>query len=341
MNTVFKLGLSAVMVATLAACSGGAEQRRQAQDDFEYLDTQPLKTWQGLADQSGQFSTNYRIPETNYSGEVGRGVDIRPPVQILKLIPGARYERDQRGVTVALAQRSQLESVWETVQRLVRDNQVNVVSQSDNAIETGWIAWQEDTDEVKARYQISKLERGNRFALGVNIVEWEKNGSDAILTPDSRNRYNTLLTNIITTYHDEALREAARIRAQELVKQIPISLGQDRSGLPVIIARAPYDVLWDRLPMILDEIGFTIENRNRSQGTLDVKYSSPDNEFWQELGIKPMTLSRSSYNILLGDLGNRTSINVTDSDGKPIEPEALASMSPALAAVIERLNSQI
>ncbi|KOO11007.1 outer membrane assembly protein BamC, partial [Vibrio xuii] len=61
-------------------------------------------------------------------------------------------------------------------------------------------------------------------------------------------------------------------------------------------------------------------------------------EFWNDIGVKPMELKSGVYTFLLGDLGNRTSINVTDSSGKPVEEQLLKDMAPVISAVIEREN---
>ncbi|MCF9378529.1 outer membrane protein assembly factor BamC, partial [Vibrio parahaemolyticus] len=39
---------------------------------------------------------------------------------------------------------------------------------------------------------------------------------------------------------------------------------------------------------------------------------------------------------LFGDLGNRTSINVTDSAGKPVNEALLKEMVPVLSAVVDK-----
>ncbi|MEI8634142.1 outer membrane protein assembly factor BamC [Vibrio sp. PP-XX7] len=80
-----------------------------------------------------------------------------------------------------------------------------------------------------------------------------------------------------------------------------------------MIARSPYDALRQRLSQSLMKIGFKIEDQNRSQGTMSVKYSRPDDEVWSSLGVQAFTLPQGSYTFLLGDLENRTSINMTDS----------------------------
>ncbi|MDF5404303.1 outer membrane protein assembly factor BamC, partial [Vibrio parahaemolyticus] len=114
------------------------------------------------------------------------------------------------------------------------------------------------------------------------------------------------------------------------------TMGKDRSGLPVIIARAQYNMLWQRLPNILPKMGFKIEERSQSQGTITAKYASPDDEFWNDIGVKPVELAAGKYTFLLGDLGNRTSINITDSSGKPVEEEFLKSLAPVLAATVKQ-----
>ncbi|WP_407331140.1 outer membrane protein assembly factor BamC [Enterovibrio sp. 27052020O] len=339
MKPVFKLGLSVVLVASLAACSS-ADKRRQASDDFEYLDAPALSQWQTLPDQQPEFSGAYRIPERQFDGPVGRDIDIRPPQQILELIPGARYEQDTKGVTVWMPRAEQAERLWQTIEDMASQTQIPVRTASADSIETDWVVWtiEDDEEVIESRYLLTPIEDRARYGFRIDMVEWKRNGESENLSLASRERYNVQMTNLIAARYDNDLREEARLKAQELVKNIPISLGKDRSGLPVIIARAPYDVFWERLPNILNELGFTVEDRNRSQGTLSVALKEQDDEFWQELGVQPLQLDRNKYNILLGDLGNRTSINVTDSAGKPVPEEQLANLSPALVAAVERLN---
>ncbi|OEE82421.1 hypothetical protein A1QK_20600 [Vibrio genomosp. F10 str. 9ZD137] len=83
-------------------------------------------------------------------------------------------------------------------------------------------------------------------------------------------------------------------------------------------------------------MGFTLEARNQSQGTVKAKYASPDDSFWEEIGVKPVDLKGGTYTFLFGDLGNRTSINITDSAGKPVEEQLLSDMAPVLAAMVEK-----
>ncbi|MGL6258097.1 outer membrane protein assembly factor BamC [Vibrio sp. WXL103] len=331
-----QLVVGSLAVFVLAACSSSPAQRRQAKDDFEYLKTPELSQWQSPEGVETEVYPNYLIPKGEFQGEIGRQVDIRPPQQILELIPGARIERGESGeATLWLLRADEMDRVWQTAQTMLNERDIALVSQTDQRIETDWVSWiSEDEDvELGSRYEISRFEANNRFGFKVSLIDWREDGKELPVSATNRERYNVLMTNQVTGRYDQDLREEAERKAQELVKQIPISMGTDRSGLPVIIARTPYNVLWQRLPSLLPEMGFEIEDRNQSQGQLKARYAAPDDEFWTEIGVKPMNLDLGVYTFLFGDLGNRTSINVTDSKGKPVTEELLKDMAPVLAAL--------
>ncbi|HFQ5325754.1 TPA: outer membrane protein assembly factor BamC [Vibrio vulnificus] len=333
-----QLVLSSLAVFVLSACSGSATQRRQAKDDFAYLETPPLEQWQLPEGATPQFYPNYNIPQGDFAGGIGKQVDIRPPQQILELIPGARYERNQGEVTLWLIKQEEADEVWQTVKDMLAERRIPIDMQSDTHIETGWVTWRSEDEEMEigSRYAIDRFEANNRHGFKINLVDWREGTELKPVTVTNKERYNVFMTNLVTSQYDQVKRDEAQRRAQELVKQIPITMGTDRSGFPVIIARTPYNVLWQRLPMILPKMGFTIDERNQSQGTIKAKYASPDDEFWNEIGVKPMELKSGTYTFLFGDLGNRTSINVTDSSGKPVEEAFLKSMAPVLAAVVKK-----
>lgn len=335
-----QLVLSSLAVFVLSACSSSPTQRRQAKDDFEYLNTAPLKEWQLADDAKPQFYTNYKIPQGDFQGGIGHEVDIRPPQQILELIPGARVENKLGETTLWLLREDELNKVWQTALTMLNERNISLREQSESKVVTDWVVWtSEDEDtEVGARYEINKIQEDGRYGFQLSLVDWQQGGDQKPVTLTNKERYNTLMTNLVTARYDLELREEAARKAQELVKYIPITMGSDRSGFPVIIARTSYDTLWPRLPKFLTTMGFTLEERNQSQGTVKAKYSAPDDEFWTDIGVKPMELKSGVYTFLLGDLGNRTSINVTDSSGKPVEEQLLKDMAPVISAVIEREN---
>ncbi|OED90172.1 outer membrane protein assembly factor BamC [Vibrio crassostreae] len=333
-----QLVIGSLAVFVLTACSGNPTQRRQAKDDFEYLETPEFSQWQLPVDAQPQFYPNFDIPNGEFSGGTGREVDIRPPQQVLELIPGARAERQNGEVTLWLLRAEEADRVWQTAVDMLAQRGIGIREQSENEIETDWVTWvSEDEDvEIGSRYSISRFQANNRHGFKINLIDWREGTEEKTVTATNKERYNAFLTNLVMAKYDENLRAEAALKAQELVKRIPISMGADRSGFPVIIARTPYNVFWQRLPNLLPEMGFELEERNQSQGTVKAKYAAPDDEFWEEIGLQPIDLAPGTYNFLFGDLGNRTSINVTDASGKPVEEELLKSMVPVLAHIADQ-----
>ncbi|MGV2989020.1 outer membrane protein assembly factor BamC [Vibrio sp. E150_011] len=333
-----QLTVSSLAVMVLAACSSDPNTRREAKDDFNYLDAPALQSWQLAEGATPQFYPNYEIPKGDYKGGVGREVDIRPPQQVLELIPGARVERQGSEVTLWLLKQDEMDKVWATVQKMLTEIDVKPLKETNDLIETDWVTWvSADEDvEIGSRYEITRFEANRRFGFKMKLIDWREANTVKPVTRTNEERYNTLMTNLVTARYDRDLREEAALKAQQLVKSIPISMGTDRSGLPVIIARTPYNVMWQEVPELLPRMGFTIDSRNQSQGTAKAKYASPDDDFWNDVGLKPIDLEPGEYTFLFGDLGNRTSINVTDKDGKPVNENLLRSLEPLISTVIQQ-----
>jgi outer membrane protein assembly factor BamC len=333
-----QLAVTSLAVIVLAACSSDPSTRREAKDDFNYLDSPELREWTLPEGAIPQFYPNYEIPKGDFKGGIGREVDIRPPQQVLELIPGARVDRQGAEVTLWLLQDSEADKVWETAKKMLAEIDVKALEESEDRIETDWVSWvSEDEDtEIGSRYELTRFEANNRFGFKMNLIDWREGTTVKPVSRTNKERYNTLMTNLITARYDYDLREEAAKKAQELVKSVPISMGTDRSGLPVIIARTPYSAMWQEIPTLLPKMGFTIEERSQSQGTVKAKYAAPGDDFWIDVGVKPVDMDSGSYTFLLGDLGNRTSINVTDKDGKPVTEALLRSLEPLIATMIKK-----
>ncbi|MDG3088828.1 outer membrane protein assembly factor BamC [Vibrio hannami] len=336
-----QLVVSSLAVLVLSACSGSPQERRQAKDDFDYLDANPLDTWVMPEGAEPQYYPNYEIPNGDFKGAIGREVDIRPPQQILELIPGARTELVDGEVTMWLIREGEVDKIWQTAQDMTQERGIGIRESSDNHIETEWVSWNSEDEEylIEARYAIDRFKANNRYGFKISLIEWREDGKLQEVSATNLERYNVFMTNLVTSKYDQVLREEALAKAQELVKSIPISMGTDRSGLPVIIARAQYNVFWENAVDVLPAIGFQLEERNRSQGLIKAKYYAPDDKFWESIGHKPISLDeKNTYSFSLGDLGNRTSISISDSSGKPVTEEVLQTIAPVIAAVIEQQN---
>lgn len=240
-----QLVLGSLAVLVLSACSSSPTQRRQAKDDFDYLETTEFKPWVLPQGATPQFYPNYDIPQGAFHGGVGNVVDIRPPQQVLELIPGARAERQNGEVTLWMLRQDEAQKVWDTALKMIAERKIPLRKQTDSMVETDWVDWVSEDEDVTigSRYLMSMVETNNRYGFKISLIGWRENGQVQTVSTTNKERYNAFMTNLVTTRYDSDVRAEAARRAQELVKQIPITMGSDRSGFPVIIARTPYDVL--------------------------------------------------------------------------------------------------
>ncbi|MDP5254818.1 MULTISPECIES: outer membrane protein assembly factor BamC [unclassified Vibrio] len=336
-----QLVMSSMALLVLSACSSDPAKRRQADDGFTYLNNQATATLEYPQGNKPPFYQDYVIPDGDYQGPIGKQVDIRPPQQVLALIPGARIEQSSEGVNVWFANTQVQQQTWQSLIDGLEKRQVQM-KRSDDTIETGWINWTRSDEErnFNARYLLSQVNQAGRPGLLIELVQWRQDGDVKQPAVQDKQRYTNIMANLITTEYDEAQRQAQERQARNRQLDIPLLMGKDRSGLPVIIARADYGIVWERMAGLLEPIGFKIEDRNQSQGSIETEYKAADSDFWQAIGQPPLTLSRGEYTFLIGDLANRTSINITDSKGKPLSEDKLQAVENVLAAVIEQQKQQ-
>lgn len=331
----FSYQLMATTIAALlvTACSKSPLERNQAKDDFEYLNTPAFTQWQLSSDAVSESYREFTIPHGNYSGEVGGSLDIRPPLQVLELVPGMRVEQDPGAVTLWSVQPEATDRLWSIIKNQLRSNKATLIENSDRDLTGQNVTWVIGDEEGVARadYHFSRLNIGSRSGIRIEITKLSNSldlPSESLLL----DRYTVAMANLATTQYDAQLRAETRLKAERLGQNITFSMGTDRNALPIIIARAQFDIAWHRVPTLIEQFGFEITDKSQSQGSMTVQFRPADKEIWQNFGVKPLSIARGKYRLLFGDLGNRTSINVTDTDGKLLTEEQLGEFVPMFSA---------
>ncbi len=106
----------------------------------------------------------------------------------------------------------------------------------------------------------------------------------------------------------------------------------------------PFDRAWRRVGLALDRVGFTVEDRDRSQGIYFVRYIDPDVDagwpgravrsklaFWRDdASDKP-----DQYRILLSEAGDNTEVKVLNKEG---ETETSRNAGRILTLLYEQLK---
>ena len=95
------------------------------------------------------------------------------------------------------------------------------------------------------------------------------------------------------------------------------------NGVPVVQLAEGFDRAWRRVGLALDRTGFTVEDRNRNEGTYFVRYVAPDTNK-KETGFFGKLFSSSSpatpplkYRIAVRSQGDATTVSVLNQAGAP------------------------
>lgn len=327
--------LVATMAASLSACSGSGALTR-ANDGFAYENTPALTTWHQPEGTAPITSNQYQIPQGNFQGAVGSNLNIAPPVNILSLIMGTQVATDNQGTTVQFPQAQDLNGVWTATTQWLAHKKIAMTQQGADALQTDWLSW--DTgDKTQVRYAIS---RSDNQLYTVNLIGLMRDGSAVAITPALNQRYSAMMINQATMLYQAQVQKMAQAQAAKMMGNVQMYVANGSNGSPVIMAQAPYEGIWARLPTLLQQMGFTVEDLNQAQGNMSVKYSQPKASFWKEIGQSPVTLPNGKYQILIGDMGNSTSINLAKTNGQPVAKSDLETLASAMAALLQHDNQQ-
>jgi outer membrane protein assembly factor BamC len=91
---------------------------------------------------------------------------------------------------------------------------------------------------------------------------------------------------------------------------------------PVVQIDEGFDRAWRRVGLTLDRTGFTVEDRDRSQGMYFVRYVEPTGDkaekgFFARLFSSDKKVDPLKYRIALKSQGESTTVSVQDAKGAP------------------------
>ncbi|WP_145495353.1 outer membrane protein assembly factor BamC [Yersinia bercovieri] len=337
-TVVTVVGVSLAML--LAGCTTDQRYKRQVGGDESYLEAPGLKPLNSPAGmilpvQNGDFD----VRSVNSQGAVGKQLDIRPPVQPLALLSGSRAENANDTSKLLLENSPQNRNLWAQVTRVLQDKNWPIASRQDasQTLTTDWVKWNRADEDVQfeGRYQISVQEQGYQLVLVVKSLALQQ-GGQPVSSYTEIQRYNGAMLNAIIEGLDKVRSDSESSQAARKVGSLDVQSGSDDTGLPQLIVRAPYAVLWERLPAALEKIGMKVTDRSRPQGSINLTNKSMSSSDWDALGAKDPELPAGDYKLQVGDLDNRSSLQFIGPKGHTLTQ----SQNDALVAVFQAAFSQ-
>ncbi|WP_127959526.1 outer membrane protein assembly factor BamC [Serratia microhaemolytica] len=325
-------------LAMLAACSSDQQYKRQVIGNEDYLNAPPLKP---LVAPAGitlpAANSGYNVPPMTATGAVGKQLDIRPPLQPLALLSGSRAQYANGSATLLFENTAQNQNLWSRITHLLTLKDVPVAARDNGnqTLTTDWVQWDRlDEDHPhEGRYQISVQQQGYQQVLMVRSLELRQQGQSVIAAAEVQ-RYTSMMMNSILEglENQNSLGASAESRSAE---RLSLQSGADDTGLPLLIVRAPYSVVWERLPAALEKLGMQVRNRSRSDASLNLTYNPLTESEWRALGVADPQLESGNYKLQLGDLNNRTSVQFFDEKGKTLTLSQNDALLAALQAAFD------
>ncbi|WP_421190485.1 outer membrane protein assembly factor BamC [Aeromonas enteropelogenes] len=348
-----RLVLSVATVAVLAGCST-PQDRKMANRGFEYedarLEGRAFLIPAGLS--APTFNSQFDIPplpESSREGALGAKVDVRPPAQLLTVVPGSQVVPNASEPTIAYYALSSGQSVerdtWSFLMNFLAKYKVSTekLDQQAGVLQTGWFdntvaldGWAEDDEDfkIRQRYQFTVRNDEQRHAvnMSVRVLDHEETidgETSKELTPAEAQRYAARVLNQFSLYYDSQLKAREQHKASD---GMGLELGLDNNELAAWVANGSFEQVWRRLNQVLPKYGFIIKDTQQSLGWIDVEYEEPGAEFWQAKGSEPFKLDEEKYRFQLGEMaGGKTSITLFDKDKKPVSSGVISQMYISLS----------
>lgn len=326
-----------------------------------------------------QRDNRYSIPEANKGVATASGYNLeqqtKPANDVASVAPAnngndIRIERD--GTQRWLVVRQTPEALWSQIKDFWQDNGflINVESPDTGVMETDWAENRAKIPQDFVRNTLGKVfdslystgerdkfrTRLERGANGSTEIFISHRGAEEVLTGSAKE------TSVWTARPTDPGLEA------EFLARLMVRLGAEETKAKAAVANAPtlqarskllksasgssvqvdesFDRAWRRVGLALDRVGFTVEDRDRSQGIYFVRYVD-QNQDAKDKTDKPGFFSRifssskdkeksaAKYRIAVKGSGSDVSnITVQNGEGKP-------EVSDVADKILGLLNDQL
>lgn len=285
----------------------------------------------------------------------GAALDIVPPKLVLSV--GRDVLIDTSGKAPVLTFNMSPATLFERTQKFLseRDIPVRSADPASGIILTDWVEHDQSgffdllmggDDSLREQFKLSVTQDGNsgkgsltveQLAREVDTGEgWQATATNATASTEMLNRY--------LGWYDDAEQRAARSRVLAEKAGFAVRLGKNSSDVPAFVADAPFQRVWERMPGVLEPLGFVFEDKDQSLGAYFVQYDGPpDQGFLDSLAIwrkgsdvPELDLEQDDYQFKLEELDDaHTAIMVLDDDDKPLSAEKLQKIEANLAQAFE------
>ncbi|MCL1137416.1 outer membrane protein assembly factor BamC [Shewanella pneumatophori] len=351
-----------ILVVAVSACSTPTERKLANDIDQNYQDltvAPKLIIPEGLNQPT--YSKEYDIPEVGAKVDqnlVGNRLDIRPPLQVLPMAEGTRVEEGSENIKVVVESIdndiSLKQELFDVLKEYFAKKSIPLRSEDfdKGTLETDWIEsdeviesslWGSDkVYKLKQRYlyTVDVRPHGRSGNLTIDLIEHEESYDgdlqEVLLSGEDKRRYTIDRLNDSISYI--SIERAKALKAKRLKESlgIDVNLVNEAEEQAYWLADAKFKRTWDRLRIVLPEMGFEIVDMDSNKGLLYINVTD-DSGFWSSLwSEKELPIEAGSYRIELKDGANdKTEIHLLNAENQPLSNEVVTAVYEGFSELMQ------
>ncbi|MFB2681977.1 outer membrane protein assembly factor BamC [Shewanella mangrovisoli] len=350
------------LVAAVAACSSPLE-RRQANGGEDYVQAEQapmLKIPEGLT--APPYNKEFEVPTLGpkaNSALVGKNLDIRPPLQVLPMAEGTHVEEGSDNIKIVVESIDNSvdlkQEIFTNLDGFFAKQGISIRNRDfdKGTIETDWIEntevlesslWGSDKEYLlrqRYRFDVETRPHGRTANIVIHLVEhqefYDGKEQDVLLSSEDKQRYTIDMLNSSIAYMSVKREQAIQANRLKQTLGINVDLVTPEEGAAYWSAKAPYKQVWERLRIVLPEMGFEIADMDSAKGLYFIKFTD-NSGFWSSLwNDKQLALKEGSYRILLEDDGSpeETKILLRDGEDQPLSNDVVTNVYQSLSSLMK------
>jgi len=359
-----------VLMAAVTACSSPVD-RRQANGGDGYINAEiepALIIPDGL--NTPVYSKEYALPKLGSKSNqklVGSMLDIRPPLQVLPMAEGTHIEENSDNIKIVVESIDNdidlKKELYDVLTAYLASQSIVILSEDyeQGLITTDWLESKEVMESnlwgsdniylLRQRYQfhIDVRPHGRSGNISIDLIDhtesFDGEQQDIVLTGEDRRRYTIDMLNNAIAYM--SIKRAQSIKAKRIKESLGIDITVVKgSGIDVQgedftasywLADAVFKQTWDRLRIVLPELGFEIIDMDNSKGLYYISVND-DSGFWSSLWNETsLPIQEGSYRLQLKSNAtkDKTEIYLRDNEDQPIENVVVEAVYATLAELMK------
>lgn len=324
--------------------------KSQKYDYLQARQTKPLELPTDLAHKSEADFTV--VPNIGLKGEkaiYGRSLTQAAPIQLLAVLDNTRVDRKSDVPTVLVSDR--LDFIWQTAKFFLEERSIKttVIDEDEKVIISAWMPIEEggiwlgldggdDLDLIRAKYKISisagDIKGEHRLAVERTASQYREDDDLAWEDKPVTWQESADMMNLILSYYDTRIRVQQAKRQLKVMAGFKVELGQDSERNAALITSAKENLVWQKIPKVIGELGLKIIDRDRRQKTYFLEYEQEEPGFFANLfesESSNLPIEPGAYQLVVSEIGEQRVLTLKDGEGVALPTDIVVKLFPDLS----------